>query len=356
MSSEIIYYSQGEFAMSSTLAVSNLRIGNTSYDSLESYTADVHSKISAKSTSLTAICALALFGFNVGKPLNFKKYEEMGFHHPKDHNYYNITFNENGEPEGDPQMIAIYNGIKLKGEIDDPIIVYPLNRDGESIILVLDGATRASAISYIMADNPDAFTRVPIKVFTGTEEEAMAEMVRRNMEDRSRPLADIEVMNAIKRFVASGWTKDEISDRLGQDRIKWRAILDNYIKVGEALVPELVEAWSAGLLTRNAAFEAAKTTVEEQETIAERINGGEKVTGTQIKKENSEKREMRPNKTLTTLADKFSTESTGENASQLAGFLAKKRLKSKYADTMIEIRNLILALRDNLEADLNPKE
>jgi hypothetical protein len=184
----------------------------------------------------------------------------------------------------------------------------------------------------------------------------MAEMVRRNLSDRNRPLADVELMQAIKRFAKLGWSKDEISDRLGQDRVKWRATLDNFIKVGEALIPDLVEAWSSGLITRSAAFEAAKSTVEEQETISETINSGNKVTGTQIKNRNSEKRTMRYKQTLTTLAEKFSTVSTGDKASQIAGFLAANRLKTKYEERLMEIRNLILALRDDIEADIKKDE
>ncbi len=340
------------------METATLRIGNATYDNVNDYRATMHSKM-LEGKSITTIQMVALLGFTVGKPLNFAKYEKIGFVHPKDkindHAYYNLTFNENGEAEGDPQMVAIYNGIRLKGEIDDPILVYPLNRNGSTDILILDGATRASAIAYIQAHDPDAFARVPIKVFKGSEEQAMAEMVRLNLDDRSRSLGDVELMQAIKRFVDAGWTKDEISDRLGQDRVKWRATLDNFIRVGESLIPELVEAWSAGLIARSGAFEAAKTTPEEQETIAEQLNSGEKVTGSQIKKRNAEKGEMRYNRTLTTLAEKFSPVSTGDKASQLAGFLAGKRLKSKFEDRLVEIRDLITALRDDIDAELNPK-
>lgn len=336
-------------------ATPTLRIGNATYDSVDEYRAAMHEKMKS-GKALSTIQMDALLGFTPGKPLNFKKYEKLGFSHPKDHNYYNLTFDENGKPEGDPQMVAIYNGIKLKGEIDDPLLVYPLDRDGSTDILVLDGATRASVISYIQANDPEAFPRVPINIFKGSEEEAMAEMVRLNLPDRNRSLRDVEIMRAIKRFVALGWSKDEISNRLGMDRVKWRATLDNYINVGENLIPDLVEAWETGILNRSAAFEAAKTTVEEQEVIAETINSGEKVTGTQIKKRNAEKAEMRPNRTLTTLAEKFSPESTGDKASRLAGFLASKRLKSKYADRLKEIYDSIIALRDDIDADLNPSE
>ena len=331
------------------------RIGNKSYDDVDSYRTDLHDKMLSGS-GLSTVQMPALLGFEVGKPINFKQYEKLGFHHPKDHNDYNITFDSNGEPKGNLEVITIYNGIKLRGEIDDPILVYPLNREGSNHILILDGATRASVIAYIMKNDSDAFARVPIKIFKGTEEEAMAEMVRLNLDQRKRFLADIELMQAIKRFVGLGWTKDEISDRLGQDRIKWRATLDNFINVGENLIPDLVEVWKSGALNRSGAFEAAKTTVEEQETISETLNEGKKVTGTQIRKQNAEKTEMRPNRTLTTLAEKFSTESTGEKASQLAGFLAKKRLKSKFADEMQEIHDMIIALRDKIDVALNPGE
>lgn len=329
------------------------RIGNETFDSVEAYR-DAMCERMLSGKNLTSIQPDALLGFNAGSPLNFEEYEKVGFTHPKNHNYYNLTFNDEGEVIGDPRMLAIYDGIRLSGEIDDPLVVYPYNHNGENLILVLDGATRASAIAYILQDNAKAFDRVPIRIFKGTEQEAMAEMVRRNLPDHGRPLNDIEIMQAIKRFVTAGWSKDEISDNLGQDRVKWRPILDQYILAGEKLIPDLVEAWEKGLISRSAAFESAKSTVEEQESIAETVNSGQKVTGANVKKRNAERGDMRYKQTLTTLANKFSPESTGDNASQLAGFLAKNRLKSKYSERMDDIRSLIEALRDDIDADLNP--
>ncbi len=342
--------------MTTATAPAGLSIGNTSYDDLDTYRAEVHSKISRKASALSTISPLALLGFIVGQPLNFKPYDKLGFNHPRNSNYYKLEFDAEGNvTNGNPNMIEKFEGIRRSGKIDDPILVYPLNRvDGNTEILVLDGATRLSAIAYIQAQNPSAFVRIPINVFSGTEVEAMAEMVRRNLEDYSTALDDVDLMRSIKFFVNAGWTKDEISERLGKDPVKWRATLDNYINAGEKLIPALVNAWSEGKLTRSAAFEAAKAPEEEQEAVAEQVASGEKVKGSDIKKRNAEKREMRPNRTLTTLAEKFSPESTGEKASQLAGFLASKRLKSKYADRLKEIHDSIIALRDDIDADINP--
>jgi len=333
--------------MTTLAEITDLKIGNTEFNSVEDYRKEVHGKILKKASSLSVINPIALMGFHSGEPIDFKLYESLGFNHPKSHDYYKLTFNENGDAQGDSRLVDIYNGILQKGIIDDPIIVYPLNREGSTDILILDGATRTTCISYIIQKNPELFKKIPITVFVGTEDEAKAEMVRRNLSERSRCLSDVEVMYSIRNFINMGWTKNEISERLGKDQIKWRPILDNYIKASESLIPELVKSWEEGKLNRSAAFEAAKATVEEQESVAEIINKGDKVKGSDIRKKNSEKREMRPKQRLTTVAELF------DKDGELSGFLASKGLKEQFDDKLANVFNVINSLRDEIESKLN---
>lgn len=334
----------------SSVATPNLKIGKTTYGSLEEYRATVHEKLLRNSSSLTMISPFAFAGFSVGGPLDFKLYKKLGFEHPRDPSYYKLTFDDEGNAQGDPRMVEKYEAILRTGEIEDPITIYPLNRKGSNQILVLDGATRSAAIAYALVNNPEMFSRVPIVVHTGDEASAIFAMIRRNMEEYSTPLGDVSLMKAIKRLHKAGHDKDEIAENLGKHPVKWRATLDNYLKAGQHLIPELVVLWGEGKMTRNAAFVAAKTTKEEQEAVAEKVRKGDNVTGKSIRSSSSSSTsKMRYNQSLTTWADNFNP-----RGSKLANSLANQRLKSKFADQMSAIRESIIALRDAIEAEVNP--
>lgn len=327
------------------------KIGNTNYSSLEEYRQAIYDRISTKASAISVINPLALFGFEIGKPLNFDSYEKLGFNHPKTHSYYNILFNANGEPSGDPVMVEIFKSIYNSQKIDDPILIYPYQNENGIYIIVLDGGTRSSSIAFAMALNPDLFQQIPIKVFNGTKDEAIAEMVRRNMSERSRCLTDVEMMRAVYRFIKMGWTKEEISERLGQDPVKWRPTLDNYINAGTSLIPSLVKAWEDGVINRSAAFQAARLHIEKQEAVAEQISSGKKIKGSEIQKETVRELRLRP--TLTTLAKKLSPISEGKESSEIAVYLESKGLLSKYNGTLTEINNLITKFRNDVLKDLS---
>ena len=81
-----------------------LRIGSTSYDSLDEYRAAAHAKLNG-SKPISTISPFAILGFTSGSALDFKLYESLGFDHPRPHNYYNLAFDDNGSPTGDPAFV-----------------------------------------------------------------------------------------------------------------------------------------------------------------------------------------------------------------------------------------------------------
>lgn len=219
----------------------------------------------------------ALLGFEIGKPINFRPYEKLGFIHPKNDEYYKL----NGEST-DPEFLKIYEGIRDSGQITDDLLVnihYDKNKDKYHLVIV-DGATRASVISYLKSENSDLFHRVGIKLFAGETAAVQGEMFQRNLPGRNRPLRELEIMNGLDRLQKSGWTDEELAKRMGMSL----NTVKEYLNCAANLITEVREVVAQGKLTRQAIFEAAKLPEADQHKIVEDVSNGTAIKAVNIRR------------------------------------------------------------------------
>jgi hypothetical protein len=143
-----------------------------------------------------------LFGWREGEALDVRAYAAVDLHHPKDHDFYDSLHHS----VPDPEIWTIFKGIRDSGRVDDPILVF-LHRENRQMpyqIFVLDGATRTSCVSFLRGKFPHKFKTLPMCLFEGTLSEAKGEMVRRNLENRSRTLKPAELVYSIGRLLDAG--------------------------------------------------------------------------------------------------------------------------------------------------------
>lgn len=207
----------------------------------------------------------ALLGFRTGNHLDFTKYSKLGFTHPKSPSYYEYK----GE-NSDPDFKRIYDGIKERGGIDNPIVIYPYECDGEKHLIVIDGATRMSVIGYLRAENPKSFLRVqcsPTPPCTNPDE-AQAMMVRLNMEGRGRMLSPYEILESVHRCRSNArWEVADIAKHFGMP-VKRANI---YLKLHMSLTQPIRILWRDGHLNFDQAKEFSELTREDQAKEAKKI-------------------------------------------------------------------------------------
>jgi len=215
-----------------------------------------------------------IFGWKEGEVIDFNEYEKIGFYHPKEKSTYSM----------DNQFFQeLYDLIKEREEIDDPIILYPYSVEDSYVLVVIDGATRLSIVSKVRNENPDFFKMIPVRYFNGTVEEAMGEMIRRNLENRTRPLTSYELVEAIKRFVNSNWNNNEISERLGINSVRVSQIR-NAIESCQSEGLKTAFKENPDKMKLSTFLAACKNPVDEQNKVAEKVLSGTKVKEREVKK------------------------------------------------------------------------
>jgi len=296
---------------------------------------------SLKKNGNTSIHPEAILGFVNGSHVDFKEYDKVGFHHPKEKSYYDLA-------KEDEKFIEILEGIRFSESIEDPITIYlhEVNENTRHIVCV-DGATRLSCIGYLRKDNPDIFKRVAVSVFRGSIEEAKASMVRRNLENRTRPLTSYEKMQAVVRFSKSGWTNEEIAERLGQNPDTYAPSIHAIIQTGRGLITPLKNAFRNGKMTMHAATQSAKLSQDEQGKIADKVEQGEKVTGKEVSKKNT----TTNIRILPKLANFTADMESFEKHLKKKGWLDDETLEKSFNDTWNGLQDLYdrLAEKEKIE-------
>lgn len=169
-------------------------------------------KLKASGGDVVFIPPQVILGYSPGRALRLSYYARLNMPHPKPQSYYDSL----EEPAPDPEIWQIYKGIERSCEIDTPITVYlKTDETREEKILVLDGATRTTCISFVRKNKPNAFKVIPVVLFDGTEDEARREMIMRNVDGRSRALKSHELVDAVGKLHDEGRDEQEIGKVCG---------------------------------------------------------------------------------------------------------------------------------------------
>jgi len=179
-----------------------------------------------------------LFGWREGQALDVRAYTAMDLQHPKDPDFYDSLC----DTVPDPEIWTIFKGIRYSGQVDDPVLVFLHREDRQSPyqIFVLDGATRTSCVSFLREEFPQKFRTIPVQLFEGTLTEAKGEMVRRNLEDRSRTLKPAELVYAVGRLVNGGMNEFQAAKLCG---IESRSgLARNCVNIHDGGSPALLKA------------------------------------------------------------------------------------------------------------------
>lgn len=197
-----------------------------------------------------------IFGFRVGRPLDFDSYAKVGFKHPRTPEYYNLT----DLSKAHPQIAAYYSGILEAKAIDDPIEVYA---DTENRLICLDGASRLACIAFIKAKHPEMFGKIPVTIFKGDAESAKIRMIRRNWIENKKPLTDFEFMQSVAGLANSGMTPQQICAGLGRNN-SYLPTVYNIIKCMKNLIPDWIPFLRDGDISRDVAVKLAECKPEDQ--------------------------------------------------------------------------------------------
>jgi ParB-like chromosome segregation protein Spo0J len=229
-------------------------------------------KVEKRSTQLPPEMFL---GWRNGQVIDFEPYEDTGFSHPKQSGSYSMK---------DDFFKELHSNLKMRPYLDNPIHVYlHQDDDGKTKIVVIDGATRVSIISLLKKEDPSLFETVPVTYFCGDKDEAIADMVRLNLNGRHRPLSHMELINSIKRFLDFNWTQTLIAERLGLSVQK----VHNLCKaIDNCKSEKLMEALDKkpDKFKMSAFLNACDQDEEKQEEIAEKVLGGKTVKAHNVKK------------------------------------------------------------------------
>lgn len=230
----------------------------------------------------------AILGFSIGEPLCFDKHLEVGLRHPKVRSYYEMQIQGEGDESyyvGDQKFRDLFVNIRACGQFLEPILVY-LDEETNSIA-VLNGATRLSAIAYILADDASAFQKIPVRVFKGTKSEAQHQMIALNDADNFRPLTQYEIMEAVYHLKSDepNITDAQVCIMLGKNPETYTPTLSTMRKVRQKTSAELRAQFALGNVNMNVMKKIADAGIpkSEQSEYVDRIKKGEKLTGSDIK-------------------------------------------------------------------------
>jgi hypothetical protein len=223
-----------------------------------------------------------LFGWREGSGLDVESYDGVGFTHPKPHKYYHMEFNEAGEPERskcDPEFLSIYDSIVQSNKIDEPITVYFFGGK----ILVLDGATRVSCISYRRRMQPGFMDKVPYRLFTGPEDQARGHMIRLNLDGRKRVIRHDEFVKAVLRLRGQMYDLPRIKEIIsGNERGNYA--LNHQITVAYYGCAELNKRVAAKTIPLNIAAQIAEVNdAGKQIELIKSLKGTESVGDVKLK-------------------------------------------------------------------------
>lgn len=224
-----------------------------------------------------------IHGFRVGKPLDFSAYVKLGWEHPRNPDYYDLSNTENA----DPQILAYFNGINQSNAIDDPIEVFI---DGDKLI-VLDGATRLTCIAFIKLGNPERFGKIPVTLFKGTREAARIRMVKRNWDGHKKPLSAFEFAMAVYKLAGeddedAGLSPQMICEGLGRPK-SYTPYIYRIIKSMRNALPEWKQELFKGEVKLTNFLDISENTEEDQKALLIAHMSGEKITGKKAKKQKS---------------------------------------------------------------------
>jgi ParB family transcriptional regulator, chromosome partitioning protein len=131
------------------------------------------------------------------------------------------------------------------------------------------GHRRHAALALIREEDPDAFAKVPVTLFAGTETDALMAQIAENV--AREELTPIELASAIHRLRAKDVPVETIASRLARSREWVRQLL----KLREACAEEVQAAVSAGELPVTTALElAALEPAKQLEALADHRRAG----------------------------------------------------------------------------------
>jgi hypothetical protein len=223
-----------------------------------------------------------IFGFRVGRPLDFDAYCKLGFRHPRPASYYNLS----DLAKAHPQIAEYYHGILASKSIDDPIEVFA---DDNNNLIVLDGASRLACIAYIKAKHPELFGKVPVTIFKGNTDLAKVRMIRRNWIENKKPLTDYEFMQSIAILHQNGMTPQDICAGLGRNS-SYLATIYNIIKCMQNLEPAWHPFLRDGDISRDVAIKLAECSKEVQQEELEKYIDKGKISSKEIDAKNANKK------------------------------------------------------------------
>lgn len=153
----------------------------------------------------------AILGFEFGREMKFEAYRELGILVPED-----VCGRAAVRQRRLASITSIREGIRRSMSIDDPLLIWRfVTPRGVEEIFLLDGVLRLTAVAIIRSAFPTAFSRVPVMVFTGSKDAAIAESIRRRIGPRSRQTSTAAVIRCVVRHAADGMVGHHLSSAVG---------------------------------------------------------------------------------------------------------------------------------------------
>lgn len=186
----------------------------------------------------------------------------------------------------DEGMIA---DIREAGEFMEPIKLYEYNDGDETVLILVDGKTRMTAVARHWAENPESndFANVPFVLLDGTPNEIRLLMAKYNLDDTRRPLTALETAKHLLYMEeVHGMTEEEQAiflNKTNRGGIRWIREMKRV-----AGLPDVVAAVEAGDIDETTAKEVAKIDdPEERREVVEQVK--------ELKAEGKTEREARKN-------------------------------------------------------------
>lgn len=123
----------------------------------------------------------------------------------------------------------------------DPILIY---RSNDGRIHVLDGFHRLTAVLRKYQENAELWSKIPFRLFRGTEEDARFEAFKANLEDARSSLTPNEEFSAIKMWLDAGYEPEEIMTKIGRNaqNVRWVNKVKDIMGGGVPALQEAVES------------------------------------------------------------------------------------------------------------------